>query len=541
MITLFNRKEKKLIAVLVVFSIINSSVNFLFIQLVNDLISIIVSDQVPVVSDFLIKFLVVIVVFFTTRIAISRGIIHLSQSTYWKIRLNIVKKVITASYSVISKKKAEIYSTLTHDVENITQLSFVLVNIFTATLTALACMAYLFFLSSTIFFITLFNFLIAYSIYHFVSKKGTAAFIVSRKLEENFLKLLNETLHGSKEINMDRKIGRKILSPYITGVSKKCEHSSKDAYNAFLNSQVAGQIFSFVMIMLILLFGQTYLGATSSSVIKFTFTLLYIMEPVGNATNSIPVISKAFISWDKIKTLGVTFGDEKSNGIEKVKNRFCQNNFNTIELKKVSYEYPESNFKIGPINLELQKGDTVFIYGENGSGKTTLMNTIIALSKLQKGELIRDQNLVNESNIEEYRSLFSVVFNDYFLFDQFYNIDKIVLEEAYYYLHLFEMSDKVSISSNGFSSTDLSTGQRKRLALIYAILVKKPIIVLDEWAADQDPYFRQKFYHDIVPLLNSKGFTIVAITHDDKYYHCCDKLFEMSNGKLLKKEKTLQV
>jgi len=76
-------------------------------------------------------------------------------------------------------------------------------------------------------------------------------------------------------------------------------------------------------------------------------------------------------------------------------------------------------------------------------------------------------------------------------------------------------------------------GQRKRLALIAALLEEKPLLVIDEWAADQDPHFRKKFYTEIIPLIRQTGITIIAITHDDRYYHCADKLFRMEYGKLI--------
>jgi putative ATP-binding cassette transporter len=75
-------------------------------------------------------------------------------------------------------------------------------------------------------------------------------------------------------------------------------------------------------------------------------------------------------------------------------------------------------------------------------------------------------------------------------------------------------------------------GQRKRLALISAILEDKEIYVLDEWAADQDPHFRHVFYTQIIPWLKSKGKTIVAVTHDDKYFDCADHQLKFDLGNM---------
>ena len=50
-----------------------------------------------------------------------------------------------------------------------------------------------------------------------------------------------------------------------------------------------------------------------------------------------------------------------------------------------------------------------------------------------------------------------------------------------------------------------------------SLLEKRPILLLDEWTADQDPDFRRKFYDELLPTLQQAGATIVVITHDDRY------------------------
>ena len=141
--------------------------------------------------------------------------------------------------------------------------------------------------------------------------------------------------------------------------------------------------------------------------------------------------------------------------------------------------------------------------------------------------------LINKENYSNYRSIFSVVFSDFYLFDELLGIDNMNIQKCNDYLQLFEIEQKVKLDNNHFSTIDLSTGQKKRLALIAMLLEEKPVLVLDEWAADQDPYFRKKFYTEILPFLKKEGFTIIAVTHDDKYYHCADKLYKMDYGKLI--------
>ncbi|HAP63991.1 MAG TPA: hypothetical protein DCR93_32380, partial [Cytophagales bacterium] len=174
-----------------------------------------------------------------------------------------------------------------------------------------------------------------------------------------------------------------------------------------------------------------------------------------------------------------------------------------------------------------------FIYGGNGSGKTTFMHSFLGLLRPNEGTITFNGRTLADENYGEYKRLFSVVFNDFYLFDQFYGNEGFDVERARNYLSRFDMEGRVEITEHGFSTTELSTGQRKRLALISAILEDKPILVLDEWAADQDPYFRRKFYEEILPELKAEGRTVLAITHDDAYYRTADKVYRMEYGKLI--------
>jgi putative ATP-binding cassette transporter len=209
-------------------------------------------------------------------------------------------------------------------------------------------------------------------------------------------------------------------------------------------------------------------------------------------------------------------------------------NFNKLNLKKMQFHYEEddTSFCIGPITLEIEKGDVIFIYGSNGSGKTTFINCLLGLNSITLG-LFTVNNMDINNNAFKYKSLFAVVFSDFYLFDELYGIDNFNFKKWQEYLKLFELEGVVTIKDNCFSTINLSTGQRKRLALISALMEEKPILVLDEWAADQDPYFRKRFYTVIIPELKKQHITVIAITHDDKYYHLADKLYKMEYGQLL--------
>ncbi|MBH9340157.1 cyclic peptide transporter, partial [Pseudomonas aeruginosa] len=112
------------------------------------------------------------------------------------------------------------------------------------------------------------------------------------------------------------------------------------------------------------------------------------------------------------------------------------------------------------------------------------------------------------------------------------------VQTATQYQQRRELAPTGSGRDGNFSTPDLSTGQRKRLALINAWLEERPVLVFDEWAADQDPAFRRVFYTELLPDLKRQGKTIIVISHDDRYFEMADQLIRLSAGKVVKETET---
>jgi putative ATP-binding cassette transporter len=161
------------------------------------------------------------------------------------------------------------------------------------------------------------------------------------------------------------------------------------------------------------------------------------------------------------------------------------------------------------------------------------MKTLTGLYLPQAGTISLDRTLVTPETAAWYRSHFSTVFTDYHLFDRLYGLQHVPPEEVNALLRLMQIDHKTSYTEGRFTTQDLSGGQRKRLALIVALLEDRPILVLDEWAADQDPPFRRFFYEQVLKDLKARGKTIIAVTHDDKYFNVADHVVKMEYGKFV--------
>jgi putative ATP-binding cassette transporter len=207
--------------------------------------------------------------------------------------------------------------------------------------------------------------------------------------------------------------------------------------------------------------------------------------------------------------------------------------FASIELREIVHEYAAKGidaFKVGPLNFTLQPGEIVFIVGGNGSGKTTFMMLLLGLYETKHGCIVLNEQKVEDHELDRYRSYFSAVFSDYALFDTIFDRSPETAARATVMLEKLRLADKTTITEGRFSSIALSSGQRKRLALVSAYLEDRPVYVFDEWAADQDPQFRHLFYSELLPELKRVGKAVVAITHDDQYFHYADRILQMRNG-----------
>ncbi|QCG94940.1 ATP-binding cassette domain-containing protein [Azospirillum sp. TSA2s] len=211
-----------------------------------------------------------------------------------------------------------------------------------------------------------------------------------------------------------------------------------------------------------------------------------------------------------------------------------EDGFSTIALEGATFRHAgrdgAGSFTVGPVDMTVERGSVVFITGHNGAGKSTLIHMLLGLYPIQRGSLSVDGVTVGPDGLAAHRDRFAVVFSDSHVTRQLYGAATLDDGYAEELLDLLEMSDKVAIDGRAFTTVDLSQGQKKRLALIAALLERKPVLVLDEWAADQSPYFRRKFYREIIPWLKARGITVIAVTHDDAYFDAADVQLQVDRG-----------
>ena len=344
---------------------------------------------------------------------------------------------------------------------------------------------------------------------------------------------LRDLLHGFRELKLSPR-GAAALTRAIEATSAAVRDGRRAHENmtsqAFTESQLT---FYFVTASIVFIL-PSLSPAFPGVVVKLAGATLFMASPISILANAIPVFTSARASIENIRAL-----EDRLSLIEASAAVGAQReDFARIELTGVTFAHHDADgeilFPLGPLDFTLDKGEVVFVTGGNGSGKSTFVHLLCGLHAPERGTVRLDGLPVGPDDRASYRTLFSVIFNDMHLFQRLYGLDEAALDprRVAEVLELLEIANKVAIKDGAFSTIDLSAGQRKRLALAASILHRRPILILDEWAADQDPQFRRKFYEVILPWLRTGGFTVVAVTHDDRYFAHADRRIHLSEGRI---------
>lgn len=267
-----------------------------------------------------------------------------------------------------------------------------------------------------------------------------------------------------------------------------------------------------------------------------------MLVPLDGLLNNLPTVNAARVSLARIEAVMAEFGALRT--VPPASDAPDVPPAGAVTLRGVTHAYfherDERMFRIGPIDLTIRPGELVFIVGGNGSGKTTLAKVLTGLYEPEEGTIEVDGRPIGWRERAAYRQRFSAVFNDFHLFDALLGIvdpdDPARAQadaRANALIAKLALDHKVKVVDGAFSNRALSTGQRKRLALVVAYLEDRPFYLFDEWAADQDPSFKAVFYEQLLPELRARGKAVIVITHDDRYFDLADRLLKLDNGQIV--------
>ena len=471
-----------------------------------------------------------------TTILSDIGTNYVGQHIIAKLRKELGEKVLSAPIDQIERYRSHrLIPVLTHDVDTISDFAFAFAPLAISMTVTLGCLGYLAMLSWPMFLMMLVAIAIGTTIQAIARAKGMRGFYAARDSEDELQKHYNAIAEGAKELRIHRPRRQRMFVAGIQKTAEKICDTQIKSINTFVIAKSFGSMLFFVVIGMALALQSFWPSGDKAVMSGFVLVLLYMKGPLEHLVSTLPIISRAQIAFRRIAELSEQFSSPEPHLLLEDHGK-KPGVVNSLELNNVRYAFPpvegSEPFRLGPVNLRIEQGDIVFIVGENGCGKTTLIKLLLGLYAPTEGEIRVNDQPITALNRDDYRQNFTTIFADYYLFDDLIQGDREVPQDATRYLERLEIAHKVSVRDGAFSTTDLSTGQRKRLALVNAWLEERPVLVFDEWAADQDPTFRRIFYTELLPDLKRLGKTIIVISHDDRYFDVADQLVRMEAGKV---------
>lgn len=459
---------------------------------------------------------------------------RLGQHAQSDLRGFIAQKVIAADYRQLEQLgAARVHSALSEHCTRVAEFFVSFPIILTNAIIVVGCLVYLALLSWQVFLLATLVIGFGSLGYHLAHLRAIRHLDIAAKEQDSLYGHFRSLTDGAKELRLNRD---KRAAFYDDVLKRSIERVRKErtfGMSIFVASASWGNflIYAFIGMVLFLLVGDVPDRALIMT--GYALVFVYMVGPLEALLLNIPRANLAQVSAGRIEEIMRLMSSSESQ-TEKVELPSLQ----SIELHGVLHRYyheqKDEMFTLGPIDLQFHPGEITFLIGGNGSGKTTLAKLLVGLYSPEEGSISLNGKVIDDTNRDYYRQFFTTIFSDFHLFDRLLETDhgNDLDHKGNQLLAKLHLQHKVKVQNGAFTTVTLSQGQRKRLALVVAYLENRPLLVFDEWAADQDPVFKEIFYYELLPELRAMGKAVLVISHDDRYFHLADRLIRMENGRL---------
>lgn len=475
------------------------------------------SSVIPIIWGFVGLAIVALI----TSVISQVVLIRLSQEAIFKLRMRLSRQILSSELKHLEQLGTpRLLATLTEDVQAVSSAVHVIPFLCIDLAIVVGCLLYIIWLSWAVLLMVIALLVVAMTSCQVLLNKGAQFLTLAREDQDVLFNHFRTITEGIKELKLNYRRRQVFLSEELQPTAASFRRHNVYGLTFFATTSSWGKLLFFFAVGLVLFVLPSLIVITPQTVSGYLLTFTYLMLPMESIVNNLPLISRAGIALQKIESLGLSLSSRAEASTVPPEINYS---WQRLEFKGVTYPYrtgqEDSSFILGPIDLTFHPRELVFIVGGNGSGKSTLAKLITGLYIPEAGEILLDGQPINEQNREWYRQYFSVVFSDFYLFERLLGLENTYLDtQAQDYLKQLQLDRKVKVENGRLSTTALSQGQRKRLTLLTAYLEDRPIYLFDEWAADQDPVFKEIFYTQFLPQLRDRGKTVLAISHDDHYF-----------------------
>jgi putative pyoverdin transport system ATP-binding/permease protein len=483
-------------------------------------------------AAFLVVCLLILVTRTTSRVLLKRVILEAAT----QLRVDTYRRIMRTPVADLERLgSSKLLAALTLDVSRVAAGARNAPDLVVAGITLAGALLYLFFLNTHVFRFVLGATLFGLLTHQIPALIGRHYLERARAKFDGLHERIRGLIYGTKELRLNRKKRERYFQDLLLVEEHEVLRHEIRAHGAMTFAQAYGELLGFFLIGATAYIFVSYHAISNAELIAVVVVLLYITGPINAILATIPSITRANLALRNLERVFAKLTEEEVQGEVRPLGEW-----QSVRLSNVSYRYETAHggFDVGPVSLELAKGEVTFIVGGNGSGKSTLCKLIAFHYVPDHGEIYIGNVKVDRLTRESCRQVISAVFTDYFLFDRLL-VELSAEDELLVQRYLGELGLRgiLSIQNGRYSRTTLSDGQRKRLALLSALLEDREIYVFDEWAENQDPLFKQTFYLKILPELKARGKLVVIVSHDDRYFNLADKVVVMEAGKIVRIER----
>jgi putative ATP-binding cassette transporter len=464
-------------------------------------------------------------------------LVRFAQNTVLELSRDLVTRLLRTPFRRLEEIGGNrVIAVMTDDVAVLSTAIVALPSLTVNAAVLLGCAAYLGWLSPMALVLLLVVGALAALLYSRFLRRAYEAIRLVRDGRDRLFAAFRSVTDGMKELQLHRARRQAFVRDEVDEITEYLKVHNVRAMQQFAVADAWTQIV-FYGVLAVILFGlSTLADVPRTTTSAYVFAALYCMAPVWGLVATAPSFERGHAAWERISQLGLSL-DRPDAANDEGNAALVPTTPPVIRFESVQFSYQpgaETDFTLGPLDFVLHPGELTFVVGGNGSGKSTLVKLLTGLYEPTAGRVLVNGQPVLAENRDDYRELFSAVFSDFYLFERLHGFTTSQLQsDAPRYLEALGLTQKVTISDGRLSTTQLSTGQRRRLALVNAYLENRPVYVLDEWAADQDPQYRATFYTSLLPELRRRGKTVVVITHDDRYFHLADRVLKLDFGRIV--------
>ncbi|WP_103071068.1 cyclic peptide export ABC transporter [Aquimarina sediminis] len=524
--------KPKDIVLLLLYAIPNTILSFGIIYIINNVLA---GNEEFLKDYMIIVFLSAVGYTYLLNIIFQKGLNKYAFKILYENEKNLFNQILKAPLKTLEKFGTQRFYTAMEDLRIFSNLPYTVTHTVSSLLMLVLGVVYMFTLSPISAGIVL-ALIILVAVCYFVVMNTMSSQVGSlRKFNEHYYNYVDDLILGFKELKLSASRRKNIMEKYLGPNRDDSEDLDFKINYVFLSINMISQYGLYAVIAAVL-FGLPALGLLErEDVIAYVVVILFISGPINNLINLQQMYTRFMVANRRIKNFMKDFeiDDTIAKTIEK-KDLY----FNSLEFKNMSFDYDneseEKTFALGPVNLTINEGEVIFIVGGNGSGKSTFINVLTGLYHPTAGEIIlnNDENLNIKDNLQD--SMTAIFTNNHIFSHNYDDYTTQNNEEYRELLKTMQLDQVVADDKEESARRKFSKGQSKRMSMIFALLEKKPILILDEWAADQDPHFRKYFYEELIPKFRAEGKTIIAVTHDDAYFHLADRIIKFDYGKIVK-------